>query len=41
MRFWTSVADAESSSMTWYEAWLVSVPPPNAAMNPDEPTVTW
>ena len=33
--------DAESSSITWYVAWLVSVPPPKAAMKPDEPTVTW
>ncbi|CAM5411545.1 hypothetical protein SFUMM280S_00552 [Streptomyces fumanus] len=38
---WTSSKDAESSSMTWYDAWLVSVPPPKAAIQPEEPTVTW
>ncbi|CAM5474453.1 hypothetical protein SGRIM128S_07515 [Streptomyces griseomycini] len=37
----TSSEDAESSSITWYVAWLVSVPPPKAAIQPDEPTVTW
>lgn len=38
---WTSAAVAESSSMTLYEAWLESVPPPNAARKPEEPMVTW
>ncbi len=41
MLSWTSSNGTESSSITWYEAWLLSVPPPKAAMKPDEPIVTW
>ncbi len=33
--------EADSSRLTWYEAWFAPVPPPKAAMKPDEPTVTW
>ncbi len=37
----TASALPESFSLTSYEAWLAPVPPPKAAMMPDEPTVTW
>ncbi len=32
---------AASFSFSWYEAWLAPLPPPKAAMKPEEPTVTW
>lgn len=41
MRFWVASKSAESFRVTWYEAWLDPVPPPKAAMKPEEPTVTW
>ncbi len=39
--FCTVSEEAESASLIWYDAWLVSVPPPKAAMKPEEPMVTW
>lgn len=41
MRSCVASKSPESFRVTWYEAWLAPVPPPKAAMKPEEPTVTW